>query len=97
MANALRDLNRLLTTTRQFVNENGEVLTHDVNNLADVTNAILQPEPRNGLETALHVFPTLGANLTNITSPGTGGAVSMPVDRQLRQPDAVHLQRDSGR
>ena len=63
VANALHDLNQLLTTTRQFIDKNGEVLTHDVNNLADVTNAILQPEPRNGLETALHVFPNLGANL----------------------------------
>ena len=36
------------------------MLTNDINNLADVTNAILQPEPRNGLETGLHVFPNLG-------------------------------------
>ena len=69
VANALQDLNQLLTTTRQFISKNGEVLSHDVNNLADVTNAILQPDPLNGLETALHVFPTLGANLTNIVSP----------------------------
>ena len=45
VANALQDLNQLLTTTRQFLDENGEVLAHDINNLADVTNAILQPEP----------------------------------------------------
>ena len=59
VANALQELNQLLTTTREFLDKNGEVLTHDVNNLADVTNAILQPDPLNGLETALHVFPTL--------------------------------------
>ena len=59
VATALRDLNQLLTTTRGFLNENASVLTGDVNKLADVTNAILQPEPRNGLETALHVFPNL--------------------------------------
>ena len=69
LATALRDLNDLLTTTRRFIGENGEVLTHDVNNLAEVTNAILQPEPLNGLETGLHVFPNLIANLINITSP----------------------------
>ena len=46
------------------------MLTHDVNNLADVTNAILQPEPLNGLETALHVLPNLAANLSEHLRPG---------------------------
>ena len=86
VANALRDLNQLLTTTRQFFNRNGEVLAHDVNNLADVTNAILQPDPLNGLETALHVLPNLAANLTNITSPVTGGGVALPVIANFANP-----------
>src|SRR5258705_810262 len=77
VANALQDLNQLLTTTRQFIGKNGEVLSHDINNLADVTNAILQPDPLNGLETALHVFPNLGANLMNIVSPNTGGVMGL--------------------
>jgi phospholipid/cholesterol/gamma-HCH transport system substrate-binding protein len=77
VANALQDLNQLLTTTRQFIGKNGEVLSHDINNLADVTNAILQPDPLNGLETALHVFPTLGANVVNIVSPNTGGVMGL--------------------
>ena len=97
VANALQDLNQLLTTTRQFISKNGEVLSHDINNLADVTNAILQPDPLNGLETALHVFPTLGANLMNIVSPVTGRRHGPPRHQQLRQPAAVRLQRDSGR
>src|SRR5882757_8653896 len=67
VSKALQDLNQLLTTTRSFLNQNGSVLTKDVNNLADVTNAILQPEPRYGLETFWHVYPNLGANLMNIT------------------------------
>src|SRR5882757_6464824 len=69
VSTALRDLNQLLCTTRGFLNENATALTGDVNKLADVTNAILQPEPRNGLETALHVFPNLAANAVNISSP----------------------------
>ncbi len=80
------DLNQLLTTTRKFIDENGEVLAHDVNNLADVTNAILQPEPLNGLETGLHVFPNLGANLMNITSPNAGGVVGLPVITNFANP-----------
>jgi phospholipid/cholesterol/gamma-HCH transport system substrate-binding protein len=86
VANALRDLNQLLTTTRQFIDKNGEVLTHDINNLADATNAILQPDPLNGLETALHVFPTLGANLMNIVSPVTGGVMGLPVIANFANP-----------
>ncbi len=86
VANALADLNQLLTTTRQFITKNGEVLNHDINNLADVTNAILQPDPLNGLETALHVFPTLGANLENIVSPNTGGVMGLPVINNFANP-----------
>jgi phospholipid/cholesterol/gamma-HCH transport system substrate-binding protein len=86
VANALQDLNELLTTTRQFINKNGEVLTQDINNLADATNAIVQPDPLNGLETALHVFPTLGANLMNIVSPVTGGVMGIPVIANFANP-----------
>ncbi|MGE2722736.1 virulence factor Mce family protein [Mycolicibacterium celeriflavum] len=86
VANALQDLDQLLTTTRAFLDENAEVLVHDVNNLADVTNAILQPEPREGLETALHVFPNLGANLMNIVSPVTGGVMGIPVINNFANP-----------
>ena len=93
LATALHDLNNLLTTTRKFIDENGSVLATDVNNLAEVTNAILQPEPLDGLETALHVYPNLLGNLINITAPNAGGIVG---HRQLRQPDGVHLQLDPG-
>jgi len=86
VANALQELNQLLTTTRQFISKNGEVLTHDVNNLADVTNAILQPDPLNGLETALHVFPNLAANLTNIVSPVAGGVMGLPTINNFANP-----------
>jgi phospholipid/cholesterol/gamma-HCH transport system substrate-binding protein len=75
LADTLRDLNGLLSTTRQFTNKNGEVLAHDINNLSEATSAILQPEPRDGLETGLHVFPNLGSNLVNISPPVPGGIV----------------------
>jgi phospholipid/cholesterol/gamma-HCH transport system substrate-binding protein len=86
VAAAVHDLNQLLTTTRQFIGKNGGVLTKDVNNLADVTNAIVQPDPLNGLETGLHVFPTLGANLMNIVSPVTGGIATLPVINNFANP-----------
>ncbi|KUI18904.1 mammalian cell entry protein [Mycobacterium lehmannii] len=86
VANALQDLDQLLTTTRAFLDENAEVLTHDINNLEQVTTAILQPESRDGLETALHVFPNLGANLMNIISPVTGGVMGIPVINNFANP-----------
>lgn len=86
VANAVKDLNQLLTTTRGFLDKNSTVLTKDVNNLADVTNAILQPEPRNGLETGLHVYPNLAANLVNISSPNNGGIVGLPTINQFANP-----------
>ncbi|MBV9515727.1 MAG: MCE family protein, partial [Mycobacteriaceae bacterium] len=86
VANAVQELDQLLTTTRQFLDKNAEVLTHDIDNLSDVTTAILQPEPRDGLETGLHVFPNLGANLTNITSPVAGGIVGLPVLTNFANP-----------
>src|SRR3954466_1054564 len=86
LATALHDLNTLLTTTRKFIGENGEVLAHDVDNLAEVTNAILQPEPLNGLETGLHVFPNLASNLVNISSPNAGGIVGLPAVTNFANP-----------
>ncbi|MDT5398322.1 MAG: phospholipid/cholesterol/gamma-HCH transport system substrate-binding protein [Mycobacterium sp.] len=86
VSKALQDLNQLLTTTRGFLNQNASVLTKDVNNLADVTNAILQPEPRNGLETGLHVYPNLAANIVNIAAPNAGGIVGLPVINNYANP-----------
>jgi phospholipid/cholesterol/gamma-HCH transport system substrate-binding protein len=86
LATALQDLNQLLTTTRGFLDKNSEVLTHDIDNLAEVTNAILQPEPLDGLETGLHVFPNLGSNIVNISSPVNGGIVGLPVITSFANP-----------
>lgn len=86
LSTALQELNQLLSTTRGFLDKNSDVLVHDVNNLADATNAILQPEPRNGLETGLHVFPNLASNITNISSPVAGGIVGVPVLNMFSNP-----------
>jgi phospholipid/cholesterol/gamma-HCH transport system substrate-binding protein len=86
LANALRDIDQLLGTTRRFLDQNGGVLVHDIDNLAEVTNAILQPEPLNGLETGLHVFPNLASNLVNISSINQGGIVALPVIANFANP-----------
>ena len=79
VANAVKDINTLLTTARKFVDDNGSVLSKDINNLADTTNALMQPDARNGIETVLHVYPNLAANLQNIYHPTHGALVAIPV------------------
>ena len=78
LANAVKDIDTLLKTARKFVDDNGSVLATDINNLAAVTNTLMQPEPRNGRETALHVYPNLAANVNNIYHPTHGTIQAIP-------------------
>src|ERR1700744_698971 len=78
LSNALQQFDSLLTTVRPWLNKNREVLTHDVNNLAGATSALLQPDPLNGLETALHVLPTAASNINQIYHPSHGSVVAIP-------------------
>ena len=77
LANAIQQFDGLLTTVRPFLDKNRGVLTHDVNNLATVTNALLQPDALNGLETALHVLPSAAANINQIYHPTHGSVVAI--------------------
>jgi phospholipid/cholesterol/gamma-HCH transport system substrate-binding protein len=86
LANAVRDIDGLLTTARSFLDQNGEVLGTDIKNLADVTNALLQPEPRNGIETALHVYPNLAANVNQIYHPTHGAITAIPAVASFANP-----------
>ena len=86
LATTLKQVDGLLSTAKKFIGDNGSVLAHDVNNLADATDALLQPEPRDGLETALHVFPNLGANLGNIYEPTHGALTGLPVVASFANP-----------
>jgi phospholipid/cholesterol/gamma-HCH transport system substrate-binding protein len=79
LANAIQQFDGLVTTFRPFLEKNREVLTHDVNNLATATNALVQPDPLNGLETGLHVLPTALANANLIYHPAQGGVTALPV------------------
>jgi phospholipid/cholesterol/gamma-HCH transport system substrate-binding protein len=78
LANAVQQIDGVLGTTRKFFDDNGPVLTDTVNNLAEATNALLQPEPRDGLETALHVLPTFGANFAQLYHPAQGALIGVP-------------------
>ena len=86
LANAIQQFDGLLTTVRPFLDKNREVLTHDINNLADVTTTLVQPDPLNGLETGLHVLPTLSANLSEIYHPSHGAVMSIPAIPNFTNP-----------
>ena len=77
LADMVKRIDDVLATARKFIGDNKSVLVHDVNNLAEVTTAILQPEPRDGLETALHVLPTFAANFNNLYYPVHGSLVGL--------------------
>ena len=77
LADTVKRVDNVLGAARKFVNNNGSVLAHDVNNLSDVTTTILQPEPRDGLETALHVLPTYAGNFNNLYHPLQGSLAGL--------------------
>lgn len=86
LSETMVSVDALLTTARSFIAENGELLTNTVNNTAEATTALVQPEPLEGLETALHVFPNLAANLVNIYEPTSGGLSQIPVIASFANP-----------
>src|SRR5271168_4260232 len=86
LSNAIQQFDSLLSTVRPWLNKNREVLTQDVNNLNTVTSTLLQPEPLNGLETALHVLPTAAANINQIYHPSHGSVVAIPAITNFANP-----------
>ena len=78
MAKAVREIDKLMKTARKFVDDNGSLLSTDINNLAEVTNTLMQPDARNGIETALHVYPNMAANVNNIYHPTHGAITAIP-------------------
>jgi phospholipid/cholesterol/gamma-HCH transport system substrate-binding protein len=86
LANALQQFDGLLSTLRPFLDKNREVFAHDVDNLANLTTTLVQPDPLNGLETALHVLPTLETNLSQIYHPSHGAVMSIPAIPNFANP-----------
>jgi phospholipid/cholesterol/gamma-HCH transport system substrate-binding protein len=78
LSNAIQQFDGLLSTVRPFLDKNADVLTHDINQLADTTNTLVQTEPLNGLETGLHVLPTALSNANLIYHPAHSAIVGQP-------------------
>jgi phospholipid/cholesterol/gamma-HCH transport system substrate-binding protein len=86
LSNAIQQFDGLLTTVRPWLNKNREVLTTDINNLNTATSTLLQPDPLNGLETALHVLPTAASNINQIYHPSHGSVVAIPAITNFANP-----------
>lgn len=86
LADAVDDVDRLLARANQWFQDNSEVVIADVTNLEQATTALVQPEPRGGLETALHVIPHVAANLLNEAAVTTGGTLSYTVFPMFANP-----------
>src|SRR6202008_1650718 len=86
LADAIQQFDGLLSTLRPFLAKNREVLAHDIDNLAALTTTVVQPDPLNGLETGLHVLPTLETNLSQIYHPSHGAVMSIPAIPNFANP-----------
>jgi phospholipid/cholesterol/gamma-HCH transport system substrate-binding protein len=86
LSNAVQQFDGLLSTLRPWLAKNREVLAADFNNLSTATTTLLQPEPLNGLETALHVLPTAAANVNQIYHPSHGAVVAIPAVTNFANP-----------
>ncbi len=87
LSSALEGLNGVLSMTRKFIDDNGDVLVQDINNLEEVTTALVQPEAREALESTLHVVPNALANLMNDLNPAMGNAlVAIPAIPNFANP-----------
>jgi phospholipid/cholesterol/gamma-HCH transport system substrate-binding protein len=86
LANAIQQFDSLLSTLRPFLAKNREVFAHDVDNLANLTTTLVQPDPLNGLETALHLVPTLETNISQIYHPSHGAVMSIPAIPNFANP-----------
>jgi phospholipid/cholesterol/gamma-HCH transport system substrate-binding protein len=86
LADAVAQTDSLLSTVQPFFAKNREVLAHDVNAISDVTTAVVQPTPLDGLETALHVLPHLGANSLAFYAPAHGAFTAIPTIPNFANP-----------
>jgi len=86
VADAVQQLNGLLPVLRTFLDENGQVLTTDLNNLSESTTPLVQSDQQQALETFLHVFPTFAANANNAYHPSHGALTIIPAVTNFANP-----------
>ncbi|HET9875281.1 MAG TPA: mammalian cell entry protein, partial [Mycobacterium sp.] len=86
VGDTVKHVDDVLGKVRKLVHENRSVLAHAVNNVADATTTLLQPEPRDGIETGLHVLPNFAGNFNNIYHPTHGSLMGLLVFPNFANP-----------
>lgn len=86
VADAVTQLNALLPVLHKFLDDNGHVLTRDLNNLSEATTPLVQPDTAGDLETFLHVFPTFAANANNAYHSSHGALTIIPAVTNFANP-----------
>lgn len=86
VADTVDELNGLLPVLQKFLDDNGQVLTTDINNLSEATTPLVQPDQQQALETFLHVFPTFAANANNVYHPSHGSITIIPAVTNFANP-----------
>ncbi|WP_407684880.1 virulence factor Mce family protein [Mycobacterium sp. HUMS_1102779] len=86
LANAVQQFDGLLAAVRPYLKQNRQVFAKDIDNLATVTNTLLQPDSLNGLETFLHVGPTALSNVNQVYHPSHGSVVAVTAISNFANP-----------
>ncbi len=86
LATATDQFYATMTIIKAFLNQNAKPLTHTINNVAEVTTAITQPDALDGFETALHILPNVLAGVDEIYHPAQGMVLSNPVIANFANP-----------
>ncbi len=86
LANAVQQFDGLLAAVRPYLKQNRQVFAKDFDNLATVTNTLLQPDSLNGLETFLHVGPTALSNVNQVYHPSHGSVVAVTAIANFANP-----------
>jgi phospholipid/cholesterol/gamma-HCH transport system substrate-binding protein len=84
VANAVRDLNDVVTEVKTFVADNRDTLATTTEKLSAVTQTLTQS--LDDIEQLLHMMPTVGANAVNIYQPAQGTATGVLAANNFADP-----------
>ncbi|MEB3071178.1 MCE family protein [[Mycobacterium] vasticus] len=86
LATAADQFYATMTIVKAFLAQNAEPLVSTIDNMAQVTTALTQPDALEGFETALHVMPNVLAALGEIYHPAQGAVTGFPVLANFANP-----------
>lgn len=86
LAKAADQFYATMTILKAFLDKHGDLLVHDIDNMSQVTTTMVQPDARDGFETALHVLPVTLSNVGEIYHPAQGAITGFTVFNQFSNP-----------